>query len=103
MALLTKSNLLAHQSMLLDEGTHPHVGEPEVVPGHARAPLLHAAHVEVAAAARAGDGALPWAGSAEARVVGEEVGVDGPVGDLVGADGAEWGFGHVEYAPAPGL
>ena len=102
MALLTKSDLLAHQSMLLDERTHPHVGKPEVVPGHARAPLLHAAHVEIAAAARAGDGALAGVGTAEPRVVGLEVGVDGPYGDLMGADGTEDGFGHVEYAPAPG-
>ena len=87
--------------MHLDERTHPHVGEPEVVPGDGRAGLLHAGHVEVAAAARAGDGALAGVGLAEAGVVGEEVGVDGPVGDLVGADGAEDGFGHVEYAPAP--
>ena len=33
-ALLTKSYLLAHQPMLLDERAHPHVGEPEVVPGY---------------------------------------------------------------------
>ena len=85
--------------MLLDESTHPHVAEPEVVPGHARALLLHASDVEVAAAARAGDGALARVGLAETRVVGEEVGVDGPVGDLVGADGTEDWFGHVEYAP----
>ena len=38
-------NLLAHQSMLLDERAHPHVGEPEVVPGYRGAGLLHAAHV----------------------------------------------------------
>ena len=89
--------------MLLDERAHTHVGEPEVVPGHRGAPLLHAGDVEVAAAARAGDGALPWVGSAEAWVVGLEVGVDGPVGDLMGADGTEGGFGGVEYAPAAGL
>ena len=81
--------------MLLDERTHPHVGEPEVVPGDGGAPLLHAAHVEIAAAAGAGDGALAGVGTAEARVVGLEVGVDGPYGDLVGADGAEDWFGHV--------
>ena len=102
MALLTKSDLLAHQPMLLDERTHPHVAKPEVVPGYRGAGLLHAAHVEVAAAAAAGDGALPGVGLAEARVVGEEVGVDGPVGDLMRADGTEDGFGHVEYAPWPG-
>ena len=58
--------------------------------------------MEIAAAARAGDGALPWVGLAEARVAVQEVGVDGPYGDLVGADGTEGWFGHVEYAPAPG-
>ena len=89
--------------MLLDERPHPHVGEPEVVPGYARAGLLDAAHVEVAAAARAGDGALAWVGLAEPRVAVQEVGVYGPVGDLRGADGTPDGFGHVEYAPAPGL
>ncbi len=87
--------------MLLDERTHPHVGEPEVVPGDGGAPLLHASDVEVAAAAAAGYGALAGVGMAEAWVVGLEVGVDGPVGDLRGADGAEEWFGHVEYAPAP--
>ena len=87
--------------MLLDERTHLHVGEPEVVPGYARAGLLDAGHVEVAAAARAGDGALPWVGTAEAWVVGEEVGVDGPVGDLVGADGADYRFSS-QYFVFPG-
>ncbi len=100
MASFAEGYLLAHRSMLLDEAAHP--GEPEVVPGNGGAPLLHAAHVEIAAAAGAGYGALVWVGPAEPRVVGEEVLVYGPVGDLVGADGAEWGFGHVEYAPAPG-
>ena len=52
--------------------------------------------MEIAAAARAGDGALAGVGLAEPRVVGEEVGVDGPVGDLEGADGTQDGFGHVE-------
>ena len=42
-----------------------------------------------------GDGALAGMGLAEPRVVGEEVGVDGPVGDLRVADGTEDGFGHV--------
>ncbi len=88
--------------MLLDERTHPHVAEPEVVPCYRGAPLLDASDVEIAAAAGAGDGALAGVGSAEARVAGEEVGVDGPYGDLVGADGTEDWFGHVEYAPAPG-
>ena len=64
---------------------------------HSPRPLLHASDVEVAAAARAGDGALAWVGLAEAWVVGEEVLVYGPVGDLLGADGTEDGFGHVEY------
>ncbi len=74
--------------MLLDERTHPHVGKPEVVPGHRGAPLLDAGHVEIAAAARAGYCLLAGVGLAEAWVVGLEVGVDGPIGDLVGADGA---------------
>ena len=87
--------------MLLDERTHPHVGKPEVVPGYRGAGFLHASDVEVAAAAGTGYCLLARVGSAEARVFGEEVLVDGPVGDLVGADGAEDGFGHVEYAPAP--
>ncbi len=60
--------------MLLDERTHPHVAEPEVVPGYARAPLLDAWDVEIAAAAAAGDRALPWVGMAEAWVIGLEVG-----------------------------
>ena len=102
MALLTKSNPLAHQLMLLDERPHPHVGEPEVVPGYRGARLLDASDVEIAAAACAGYCLLAGVGSAEAGVVGEEVLVDGPVGDLMGADGTEDGFGHVEYAPAPG-
>ena len=59
--------------------------------------------MEIAAAAAAGDGALAWVGTAETRVVGLEVGVDGPYGDLVGADGAEGVFGHVEYAPLVGI
>ncbi len=53
--------------------------------------------MEIAAAAAAGDGALAGVGMAEAWVVGLEVGVDGPVGDLRGADGAEDWFGHMEY------
>ena len=89
--------------MLLDERTHPHVAKPEVVPGYRRLGLLHAAHVEIAAAAGACDGALAWVGLAEAWVAVQEVGVDGPVGDLMGADGTQDGFGHVEYAPAADL
>ena len=79
------ANLLAHQSMLLDE--RPHLGEPQVVPGYRGAGLLDAAHVEIAAAARVGDGALAGVGSAEARVAVQKVGVYGPVGDLRVADG----------------
>ena len=33
--------------MLLDERAHPHVGEPEVVPGDGGAPLLDAGHAVV--------------------------------------------------------
>ncbi len=43
---------------------------------------------------KADDGALAGAVLAEAWVVGLEVGVYGPVGDLVGADGAGGWFGH---------
>ncbi len=84
--------------MLLDEGPHPHVGEPEVVPGYRRAPLLDASDVEIAAAAGAGYCLLAWVGTAELRVVGEEVLVDGPNGDLMGADGAEDGARDGGYA-----
>jgi len=52
--------------------------------------------VEDAAAGGAGDGLLVGAGLAEAGVAGCKVGVDGPVGDLVGADGAGGVFGHRE-------
>ena len=99
MALLTKSYLLAHQPMLLDEGPHLHVGEPEVVPGYRRLGLLDASDVEIATAAGAGYCGLARVGLAEPRVFGEEVLVDGPVGDLRVADGTQDGFGHVEYAP----
>ena len=64
-------------------------------PGSCRAPpvystgagLLDAGDVEIAAAATAGDGALAGVGPAEPRVVGLEVGVDGPYWDFMGADG----------------
>ena len=62
--------------MLLDERTHPHVGEPEVVPGDGGAGLLYAGHVEIAATAGAGDGGLAGVGTADPRVVGEEWTID---------------------------
>jgi len=50
---------------------------------------------------KAGDSALAGVGLSEAGAVGLEICVYGPYGDLVGADGTEGVFGHVEYAPAP--
>ena len=59
--------------------------------------------MEPAAAAGAGYPVLAQAGLAESRVVGLAVRVYGPVGDLMGADGAEDWLGRVDLVPGGGL
>ena len=66
-----------------------------MVPRDRRVGLLDAGCVEEVATAWAGDGLLAGAVLTEPGVVGEEVLVDGPYGDFMGADGAEDGFGHL--------
>ena len=94
-APLAERHRASHQVVLLDEGPHHHVGEPQVVTLDGRASLLDAGGVEQLAAAGAGYRLLAGAVLAEPGVLGLGVRADGRDRDLVRADGATDGFGQM--------